>query len=116
MSREALKVTTSHLRELAAKHGQTAAEVTSATETVSGVDRAIRTSHGVVAWSTAGAVEAIQEARRGAGRCAAVESEALSKNLISAAGRYEATDHASGASLDRQLPPGPTAPAPEPPR
>ncbi|MCH9730552.1 MAG: ESX-1 secretion-associated protein [Actinomycetia bacterium] len=116
MSRDELKVTTAHLRELAAKHGQTAAEVTSATETVSGVDTAIRKSHGLIAWSSAGAVEAIQEARRGAGKCAADESEALSENLISAAGRYEATDHASGASLDRQLPPGPTAPPPEPPR
>ncbi|MGB0970194.1 MAG: ESX-1 secretion-associated protein [Mycobacterium sp.] len=116
MSRDELKVTTAHLRELAAKHGQTAAEVTSATETVSGVDTAIRTSHGLIAWSSAGAVEAIQAARRGAGKCAADESEVLSKNLISAADRYEATDKASGANLDRQLPHRPAAPTPEPPR
>jgi hypothetical protein len=105
MSWESLQVTTAHLRELGAKHGQAAAEISSATEAVSGVDTAIRTSHGVIAWSTAGAVEAIQHARRDAGNSVAAESQALSEHLTAAAGRYETADHASGALLDRQLPP-----------
>lgn len=116
MSREALQVTTAHLRELAAKHGQAAAEITSATEAVSGVDRAIRMSHGPIAWSTASAVEGIQQARRDAGNSVAGESAALSENLRSSADRYEATDHASGDDVDQQLRPDPTAATGQPPR
>ena len=114
MSREALHVTTAHLRELAAKHGQAAAEITSATESVSAVDSAIRTSHGVIAWSTAGAVEALQLARRDAGCSVARESDAMGENLASAADRYEATDRASGASIGQRLQPGRSASAPHP--
>lgn len=110
MSHESLQVTTAHLRELAAKHGQAAAEIISATEAASGVDSAIRTSHGVIAWSTAGAVEAIQHARRAAGDSVGEVSQALSENLAFAADHYEAADSASGAALERQLHPGPTAP------
>lgn len=105
MSRESLQVTTAHLRELAAKHGQAAAEVTAATEVVSGVDSGIRTSHGVIAWSTAAAVETIQQARRAAGNSVATESQALSGNLSAAAARYEAADRASGSRLDKQIRP-----------
>ena len=105
MSRESLQVATAHLRELAARHGQAAAEVTSATEVVSGVDSGIRTSHGVIAWSTASAVEAIQYARRDAGIAVAAESQALSDNLGAAADTYEAADAESGVHLDEQVRP-----------
>lgn len=103
MSREALQVTTAHLRELAAKHGQAAAEITSATEAVAGVDTEIRISHGVIAWATASAVEAVQQARREAGNSLAEGSHALNGNLRSAAERYEAADRASGEHLDKQI-------------
>ncbi|GJF13739.1 ESX-1 secretion-associated protein [Mycolicibacterium cyprinidarum] len=116
MSHETLQVTTAHLRELAAKHGQAAAEITSATEAVSGLDSAIRTSHGVIAWSTAAAVEMIQQVRRDIGNSLAGESHVLGENLTTAAGRYEATDHASGAGLDRQIPANQTTPGPRFPR
>ena len=116
MSRESLQVTTAHLYELAAKHGRAAAEITSATEVVSGVDSGIRTSHGVVAWSTAGAVEAIQHVRREAGNGVAADSHALSDHLTAAARRYEAADRASGARLDKQIPLSPMSPAPRLPR
>jgi len=116
MPRESLQVTTAHLRELAAKHGQAAAEITSAAEAVSGVDSGIRTSHGVIAWSTAGAVEAIQHARRDAGNSVAADAHALSDNLTAAAGRYEAADRASGARFDTQILLDPTSPAPRLPR
>ncbi len=112
MSHESLQVTTAHLRELAATQGQAAAEIASATQAASGVDSAIRTSHGVIAWSTADAVEALQHARRVAGDSVAGVSHALSENLTSAADGYEATDSTSGAALDQQLYPGPTAPRP----
>lgn len=110
MSHESLQVTTSHLRELAAKQSQAAAEITSATEAASGVCSAIRTSHGMIAWSTAGAVEAIQHARRIAGRNATDVSHSLNENLTFAADRYEATDNTSGVALDQQLHPEPPTP------
>ncbi len=110
MPPEALQVTTARLRELAAKHGQAAAEIALAVEAASGVASAIRASHGVVSSSTADAVEAIQQARRDARDSVAGESQALSGNLTAAASRYEATDLASVARLDQQLRSGPTAP------
>lgn len=101
MSYDALEVTTAHLRELAARHGQAAAEMTTAAGAVAGVDTRIRTSHGVIAWSTAAAVEAIQQHRSEAAACVAGVSRALEDNLTSAAHRYDATDEASGERLAR---------------
>ncbi|MCH9669785.1 MAG: ESX-1 secretion-associated protein [Actinomycetia bacterium] len=112
MSPEPLQVTTSHLHELAAKQSQAAAELRSATETATAVGSAIRTSHGVIAWSTAGAVEALQDARRIAGDAVTDVAHALSENLTSAAERYEATDRTAGAALDQQLHLGPSASRP----
>lgn len=101
MSYDALEVTTAHLRELAATHGRAAAEMASAAASVAGVDTRIRTSHGVIAWSTAAAVEAIQHQRGEAAACVARDSSALEENLTSAARRYEATDQASAERLRR---------------
>ena len=114
MSLETLQVTAAHLRELAAKHGQASAEIASATESVSEVDRAIGTSHGVIARSTAAAVEAVQLARRDAGNSVACASDAMGENLASAADRYEATDRASGARIEQRLRLGQSASAPQP--
>lgn len=116
MSPDALHVTTAHLRELSAKHGQAAAEIMLATAAVSDVDRAIRTSHGVIAWSTAAAVEAVQQARRDAGDSLARGSAALRDKLTAAADRYEDTDHTSGGDVERQLRPGPATVPGRPPR
>ncbi len=103
MSGEALRVTTAHLRELAAKQAQAAAEISSATEVVDGVDTAMRTTHGVIAWSTAGAVEAIQHARRAAGNEIAAVSTGMSENLADAARQYERVDGAMGGRLGQQM-------------
>ncbi|MDZ4266807.1 MAG: ESX-1 secretion-associated protein [Mycobacterium sp.] len=108
MSREALQVSTAHLRALADRHGQAAAQITAAVTAVSGIDTGIRTSHGVIASATAGAVAAIEQARSAAGAGMMAESRALSDDLTGAAGRYEATDHTSGVSLDQQIQDGPT--------
>jgi ESX secretion-associated protein EspC/F len=101
MSYDALEVTTAHLRELAAKHGQAAAEITAAGAAVAGVDTRVRTTHGVVAWSTAAALEAIQQARADAAASIAGHSLALEENLTLAAHRYETTDQASAERLRR---------------
>ena len=105
MSGEALRVTTAHLRELAAKQAQAAAEITSATEVVDGVDTSLRRSHGVIAWSTAGAVEAIQHARRAAGNEMAAVSNGMSENLADAAAQYDQMDGAIGGRLDQEMRP-----------
>lgn len=112
MSEEDLRVTPAHLRDLAASHSLAAAAIASATETASGVDRSIHTSHGAIAWSTARALEAMHEVRRDAGYSVACESEALRRNLISAADRYGATDQASGAVLDQARTLVPAMPTP----
>ncbi len=101
MSHDALEVTTAHLRELAAKHGRAAAEMAAAAASVAGVDTRIRTSHGVIAWSTAAAIEAIQHHRAEAAARVAGDSCAIEENLTSAAHRYEATDQASAERLRR---------------
>jgi hypothetical protein len=103
MSRHALHVTTTHLHELAGRHLEAAREMTSATELASGVGSRIRQSHGVVASSTASAVEAIHEVRRAAGQGIARDSGFLSDGLTAAAHRYDDTDDASETSLRQQM-------------
>lgn len=105
MSGEALRVTTAHLRELAAKQAQAAAEITSATEVADGVGTSVRKSHGVIAWSTAGAVEAIQQARRGAGNIMAAACNAMSEKLLVAAAQYDQLDGAAGGRIDQEMRP-----------
>jgi hypothetical protein len=97
MSGEALRVTTAHLRELAATQAQ------AATDVVDGVDASIRTTHGVIAWSTASAVAAIQHARRAAGNHIAAVSTGMSEKLTDAAGQYDRIDGAMGGRIGQQM-------------
>jgi hypothetical protein len=105
MSGEALRVTTAHLRDLAARQAQAAAEIISATEVVDGVEASVRMSHGVIAWATAGAVQAIAHARRAAGNGMAAVSKGLNEHLADAASRYDQIDGAMGGHLDQQMRP-----------
>lgn len=95
-----LRVTTAHLRELSAKQGQAAADLTSAAAAVEGVDSAVRWTHGPISWSTAAAVEAAQQARRTAGAGMANVCAQLGERLTSAADRYDSTDTAAGEVVD----------------
>lgn len=110
MSNEPLLVAPAHVYELAVKQGQAAAELTLASEVVSSVGSRIRTSHGVIAWSCASAIEAIQRARCTAARTLVQRSSTLSAGLASAADRYQTTDESSGTLLDRQIPVGAALP------
>ena len=112
MPAASVQVTTAHLRTLAVRHGQAAVEFSHAADSVSGVDCGIRASHGTVAWPTARAVEAIQQARRDAAASAADRSRSLSGTLTAAAGRYETTDSDSGHHLDELTRRGAMWPAP----
>ena len=100
-----LRVITAHVCELAAKQREASAEITSATEVVEGVDTAVRWSHGVIAWSTAAAVESAQSARRGAGTGMAMVSLGLGDRLTDAAARYDQIDSAIGGKLEREMAP-----------
>lgn len=100
-----LRVTTAHLRELAAKQRQAATEIRSAAEVAEGVDSAVRMTHGVIAWSTAAAVEAVQNARRLAGSGVEGVSRGMAERLDVSAAAYDRIDGAAGGRLDDQMPP-----------
>jgi hypothetical protein len=70
---------------------------------VDGVDTSLRLTHGVIAWSTAGAVEAIQHARRGAGNDIAALSTGMSESLTDAARHYDRVDGAMGGRLGQEM-------------
>ena len=104
MSGDDLRVTSAHLRVLAAKQQDAAAEIRAATVVTEGVEAAVRSTHGVIASATASAVEAAQAARRTAGNKMAEVSDGLSHRLNDAATRYDQTDGAMGGRLDNGMP------------
>jgi hypothetical protein len=100
-----LRVTTAHLRELAAKQRQAATEIRSAADVAEGVDTSVRVTHGVIAWSTAAAVEAVQKARRAAGAGVEGVSEGMADRLEVSAAAYDHIDGLAGGRLDDQVRP-----------
>ncbi|WP_018602903.1 ESX-1 secretion-associated protein [Mycobacterium sp. 155] len=94
-----LRVTTAHLRELSARQERAAGALITATDVVTGVDSALRWTHGPISWSAASAVEVAQNARRIAGHGIARLSEDLSEKLSAAARRYDHTDGDRADSL-----------------
>ncbi len=100
MPSDALRVTTSHLRELAAQHHRAAAEMAAAADLVRGVESRVCISHGVIASPTVRVLRRIEDIRRAAGRGVTDESRLLNDNLNSVADAYAATDSASGADID----------------
>jgi len=105
MSRDDVRVTTAHLVELTVGQVQAAADIRAATFAVEGVDAAVRTTHGVIASATAGAVSQIVAARRGAGTKMATISDELGDKLAEAARRYDQMDDAMRRALDEQVQP-----------
>jgi hypothetical protein len=100
-----LRVTTAHLRELAAKQRQAATEMRSAAEVADGVDTSVRETHGVIAWATAAAAEAVQNARRAAGSAVEGVSEGMADNLNVSAAAYDRIDGLAGGRLGDQIQP-----------
>ena len=99
MSGDDLRVTTAHLSELTVQQVRAAAETRSATFAVEGVDAAVRSTHGIIASATAGAVSAVVAARRSAAMKMATISDDLSHKLADAARRYDQSDDAMGRAL-----------------
>lgn len=106
MSGDDLRVTTAHLVELTVQQVRAAADIRSATSAAEGVDAAVRSTHGVIASATAGAVSQIVAARRDAGTKMATISDELGGKLTEAARRYDQIDDAMGRALDHQVRPG----------
>lgn len=96
-----LRVTTALLWELSAKQGRASEQLTAATAVVDGVDTSVRRTHGRVSGVTAGAVEAAQRARHGAGVGMAAISDDLSVKLTSAATKYDDTDQDGAVSVTK---------------
>ena len=103
MSGDDLRVTTVHLRALAATQQQVAAEIRAATAVTEGVDSAVRSTHGVIASTTANALAAVQAARQTAGTKMAAVSDGLNAKLNGAAMRYDQADAAMGGTLGQQM-------------
>lgn len=106
MSGDDLRVTTAHLDELTVQQVRAAAAIRSATVLAEGADAAIRSTHGVIASATAGAVSDIVAARRDAGMKIAAISDDLGHKLKEAARCYDRSDDAAGRLLDEQVRPG----------
>ena len=104
MPSDALRVTATHLRELASKHGDAATEMSAAAGLVAGVHDRIRISHGAVAAPTAALIATIEETRRAAGHGIARTSRVLCDDLDAAAHRYATTDHDSGGRIHGSAP------------
>ncbi|BBY27261.1 ESX-1 secretion-associated protein [Mycolicibacterium sediminis] len=94
-----VRVMTAHLRQLSAAQRRAAAEIKSATGVTHGVDESVRVSHGVIAWSTANAVESANRVRRATGRSMERASDALGDDLGTAAGRYDDTDRRTAGRI-----------------
>lgn len=105
MARDAVQVTTVHLRHLAARNMDAATELDAAADLVCDVDGRIRSSHGVIAHPTAAAIEALRQARRTTAERLSGQAHALSDNLSAAARRYADTDRESAGHLAHQLRP-----------
>lgn len=105
MSGDDLRVTTAQLDQLTVQQVRAAAETRSATLLADGVDAAVRSTHGVIASATAGAVSDIVAARRAAGMKIAAISDDLGRKLHEAARRYDQADNAMGRVLDGQVKP-----------
>lgn len=102
-----LRATPSHLRDLAQKHGDAAAQIGQATNLVDEVAGSVRRTHGNVCNTAATAAEQVAEARKRA--CIALEttSQAHEANLNTAATQYVATDGHHANSIGQQMPPRP---------
>jgi hypothetical protein len=108
MSGDDLRVTTTHLGELADKQREAAVEIRSATMLAEGAEAAVRSTHGSVASASASAVTAVLAARRSAGAKMAAISDDLCDKLTEAAKRYDHTDDALSGTLRTRMQTGQT--------
>jgi len=100
-----LRVLVAHLGELAAKQGDAAAAIVSATDAVSDVGASVASTHGAISSSTAAAIVAVEHARRTAGGKLDRESRKMQQRLTQSAAYYELTDRRVGGVMTRRVRP-----------
>lgn len=100
-----LKVVTAHVRELAVKQGEIAAEIAPAQAATNGVTWNVTVSHGLICTSASVALAEANTARGLA--CAAMQKTSLGlQNALGAAAlRYDTADAQSSGSLDQTMHP-----------
>jgi hypothetical protein len=108
MSGDDLRVTTTHLGELADKQRHAAVGIRSATMLAEGAEAAVRSTHGSVSSASASALMAVLAARHSAGAKMAAVSDDLCDKLTEAAKRYEHTEDAVSGVLRKQMQTGQT--------
>lgn len=102
---EELKVLTAHVRELAVKQGEIAAEIAPAQAATAGVTWDVTVSHGLICAPASVALAGANTARGLA--CTAMQktAEDLQDALGAAALRYDTTDAQAAGSLDHTIHP-----------
>jgi hypothetical protein len=98
-----LRVTTAHLRELAARQGDAVAVIQSATGAIDGLAGAVGATHGPISSATAAAVQAAESARGEAGAQTAAESGGMQDRLEASANAYGSVDQAVGGALNARI-------------
>jgi Excreted virulence factor EspC, type VII ESX diderm len=98
-----LRVTAAHLRELAAKQGEAAADIRSATGAANGLGASVGSTHGSISSATAAAVQAAEHARAQAGTRTAAESSDMQDRLGASANAYASVDRGASAALGTRI-------------
>jgi hypothetical protein len=101
-----LHVVPSHLRNLARRQYDAAADIADAAPLTSTEAEAVLRSHGIACRSTHLAAQAAALAKTRAGIAVQLMSEALAADLDSAAGKYTWTDQDSSGNIDGTMRPG----------
>jgi Excreted virulence factor EspC, type VII ESX diderm len=100
-----LRVLVAYLDELAAKQGEAAAVIASATGAVCGAAASVTSTHGPISSATAAAVDSVQDARRRVGERVERETRNMQQRLTLSARRYEFTDLAVDGGISGELRP-----------
>jgi hypothetical protein len=98
-----LRVTEAHLRELAAKQGEAAADIQSATDAADSLGAAVGSTHGPISSATAAAVRAAESARGQACAQTAAESRDMQDRLEASATAYASVDQSASRALSTQI-------------
>jgi hypothetical protein len=94
-----LRVLGAHLDHLAARQGEAAIAIRSATAATDGVDDAVGATHGAISVATASAVAAAVSARRRAGACVGRATLDMQDRLRQSGASYTGTDETAGAAI-----------------
>jgi hypothetical protein len=98
-----VRITTEHLKQLAANHDEAALGSQSATDVASGISKNVWITHGVASSASNSAFTQAENARRNAGERLKRASNELAAKLRDAANAYESTDKQTSENIAKQL-------------